>query len=87
MSEEANENPRKERRFACQEGHNDTRESDHPYQRVCVAVLDYQDDRINTWKIWDLYECGDYALYNWYRHGWIRNNQSGWEPAWYIHPC
>ncbi|MEU6739678.1 hypothetical protein [Streptosporangium sandarakinum] len=48
-----------------------------PYQRVCVAVLDYQDDRINTWKIWDLYQCGDYSLYNWYNRGWIRNNQSG----------
>jgi hypothetical protein len=48
-----------------------------PHQRVCVAVLDYQNDQINTWKIWDLYQCGDYSLYNWYSRGWIRNNQSG----------
>ncbi|MET9064062.1 hypothetical protein [Streptosporangium sandarakinum] len=48
-----------------------------PYQRVCVAVLDYQDDRINTWKIWDLYQCGKYSLNDWRSRGWIRNNQSG----------
>ncbi|MFI6513258.1 hypothetical protein ACIBCT_37125 [Streptosporangium sp. NPDC050855] len=45
--------------------------------RVCVAVLDYQDSRINTWKIWDLYLCGDYSLYDWHGRGWIRNNQTG----------
>ncbi|MEV0595558.1 hypothetical protein [Nonomuraea cavernae] len=47
-----------------------------PYQRVCVAVLDYQNGH-NTWKIWNLYECGEYSLYDWHRRGWIRNNQSG----------
>ncbi|GAA0973906.1 hypothetical protein GCM10009555_029400 [Acrocarpospora macrocephala] len=48
-----------------------------PFQRVCIAVLDYQDNNINTWKIYDLYQCGDYSFYDWHARGWIRNNQSG----------
>ncbi|GAB1817845.1 hypothetical protein [Herbidospora sp. RD11066] len=47
-----------------------------PYGRVCLAVLDSQDTVYNTWKIWDLYQCGDYSFYNWHDRGWIRNNQT-----------
>jgi hypothetical protein len=48
-----------------------------PLGYVCVAVPRSQDGRTNVWRIWNLYRCGDYALYNWYGRGWIRNNQTG----------
>ncbi|TKK89372.1 hypothetical protein FDA94_10635 [Herbidospora galbida] len=48
-----------------------------PLHRVCLAVLDYQDPTVNKWKIYDLYQCGDYSFYGWRGRGWIRNNQSG----------
>ncbi|MQM26602.1 hypothetical protein [Glycomyces albidus] len=47
------------------------------WQYVCVAVLEYQDLYVNKWRVWKLYHCGSYYLYDWHGRGWINNNQSG----------
>ncbi|PRY62488.1 hypothetical protein [Glycomyces artemisiae] len=47
------------------------------WRYVCVAVLEYQDDHVNKWRVWKIYICGSYYLYEWRGRGWVNNNQTG----------
>ncbi|GLI00959.1 hypothetical protein [Phytohabitans aurantiacus] len=42
--------------------------------RACLAVWDVN---VNSWKVFDLFQCGSYRLSYWYDLGGMKNNQTG----------